>query len=366
MGEPVLAYFLFLCSAPLLAAAGLVSGRSFTNVVATLGTIAISALFAAVLGVWISSLFESRSRGVGLIATIGIYLVGVLAYEFWGISPYALLAALSPVRGLKELTGEVSRQSGLDFGVHVPWALLTALMYVIVGAWLTVMLVRNIRKDLDDLYLLSRWQSVLLIATANLMLWATFNTRWATLTPLGIAMSFTIFNGPLLFATALTTLSPLERLKAWWRNITNKTLFMNEDGLPWPWILLSSAVAYLFICLALLTWQTTIGYEPKTLLIAGLEMLAIAVFVSRDVLFVQWCRLTRLRAPTSKGLMFLVLYYVFSLVVCLIASLRSERIADFSFGLLTPFSILAIEHQNRTVVLAGISAGIGVQIVASL
>ena len=69
-------------------------------------------------------------------------------------------------------------------------------------------------------------------------------------------------------------------------------------------------------------------------------MAAVLIFVTRDVLFLQWCRLTRLRAPLIKGALYLCLYYIASLVFTFVFSVRSELDGRIVYSLLTPAGAL--------------------------
>lgn len=366
-GEPIMAHFLLACTMPITLAAGIKSGISARHVVATIAMIALSGVVAALLGTWLSSLFESRSRGIGLIATLSIYFTIAFGWRLWDTTPYGFMVAISPVSGISELIGDpATRRSALLFGHDVSWWIVTVLLYLIVAIWFVLMLARNLKNDLDDFFLLSRLQSVILIAVANLVVFATYDP-FLNLNAIQIAKSISGMAIVPLLAIGVMTLSPLERLKAWWRTVNGGgTWVLHEDGLPWTWIALSAALTYAFVCLELTSWRNKVGYDSRAYQLAALQMLTIAVYVGRDVLFVQWCRLTRLRAPTSKGLAFLLLYYSCSFVIAAIFSTSSERVANFLLGLLTPVSAIAVNPGDKNLMFPGIYAGIGLQLLVAI
>src|SRR5437660_3657509 len=75
LGEPVLAYFIVVCCLP-IALLGCLLGRVRLGNIAEADLLIISgAVFLGMAGLWLSSLFESRGRGVGLIGTFGLYLI---------------------------------------------------------------------------------------------------------------------------------------------------------------------------------------------------------------------------------------------------------------------------------------------------
>src|SRR5215470_5333816 len=109
-------------------------------------------------------------------------------------------------------------------------------------------------------------------------------------------------NGVILFAIGLASLTPHERLKIWWRNRSKvpSNLF-SEDGLPWPWVALSAVVAYALLVWGLLAWRLSLDFHTRTFGIAAAQLLVVLVFITRDVLFLQLCTLTRMRQPIVKG-----------------------------------------------------------------
>ena len=63
------------------------------------------------------------------------------------------------------------------------------------------------------------------------------------------------------------------------------------------------------------------------------------IFVTRDIMFIQWCTLTRFRQPVVKGFLFLCLYYGAAAVIIAIASISGETPATAAMHILTPVGI---------------------------
>ena len=72
------------------------------------------------------------------------------------------------------------------------------------------------------------------------------------------------------------------------------------------------------------------------LISSALQLLTQALFVTTDVLFLQWRRLTRMRAPLLKGVLYLGLYYTGAIIVTVVASVQAEGSATTLSGLLLP------------------------------
>ena len=59
----------------------------------------------------------------------------------------------------------------------------------------------------------------------------------------------------------------------------------------------------------------------------------------RDVLFLQWCMLTRLRQPIVKGVLYLGLYYAAATVITVLAAVSSQNAGHWVMALLTPVQV---------------------------
>jgi hypothetical protein len=239
------------------------------------------------------------------------------------------------------------------------------------GAWLWLMLVRNLKRDYPEIRPLSRWQAVGCAAFLNFLIYALlrpaasvgFQERMGWFTDgKAVALFVVAMNGLFLFLMGLATLSPQERLKVW-RRTADKRNFFADDGLPWPWLSVSAVVAYALMVWGLLAWNHTLPLEATTLQAAGIRLLLVLIFVTRDVLFLQWCMLTRLRQPVVKGVLFLALYYAAAAVVTALAAVSSEHAARTMLALLTPIQVFDPEIKGLAfpgITYAGLLLQVGV------
>lgn len=91
-------------------------------------------------------------------------------------------------------------------------------------------------------------------------------------------------------------------------------------------------------------------------MIGLLLYLVVGLFVTRDILFLQWCRLTRLRAPLLKGILYVGLYYVAITVLGSVLGIFSEARSRAVYALLTPVGAFFvgsagnIPHENHLLV----------------
>jgi hypothetical protein len=344
LGEPVLAYFIVLCCLPITLLAALLGHVTWRSVVSGYLLILLSALFIGLAGLWVSSLFESRSRGVGLIGTFGLYLLFGFAGKISENSHFPGFAAFSPLTGLAPILDNDGRgYVAAIFGSPVSWLLMSTLLYVAFGGWLVLMLLRTLKKDFDQIRPLSRWQSVGCAAFLNFTFYALFSPGWRdnSMSARQFATLMVFVNGIILFAMGLVTTTSYERLKVWWRTRSQKGLSLfAEDGPPWPWLVLSGTAGYLLLVWGLIAWKNVLGFDRETLEAGFVQFLAVSTYVTRDVLFIQWSRLTHMRAPVLKGFLYVSLYYIAAVILSAVFGVRSKAAGSTVLALLTPAGVL--------------------------
>lgn len=343
LGEPVLAYFGTLCALPLTSWAGLAAGFSLWTMVSTYVALLAGALFLGLCGLWLSTLLETRSRGIGMIGALALYAVTALLYQAKS-SWFPGLAGFSPLTSLHAVL-----ELGFDgrgmvyptlFGHTVSWFVMSLLLYGSFGGWLSVMLVRNLKRDYSEIQPLSRWQAVGCVGFLNFVFYALLTTTELSLKSSDVATFMVEVNGFILFAIGLATLTPPERLRVWWRGRSEgSSSIFSENGLPWPWLAASAIVAYALLVWGLMAWKPSLNFSPDSLRIAGLQLLVVLIYITRDILFVQWCTLTRLRQPVVKGFLFLCLYYVAAAVVVAMSAISGRNSALAALNVLTPIGI---------------------------
>jgi hypothetical protein len=375
LGEPLLIYFAVLCAAPITLIAGLAGGLSFVTVISVFIFLAATAIFLGLAGMWISTLLESRTRGVGLIGALAIYGLSMAAY---GMHDSGLpgFAAFSPIVGFADLLGaapgsSLHRVSAVLFGHAIPWLLMGLLLCGSFSAWLALMLIRNLKRDYPEIRPLSRWQAIGCAAFLNFLIYALLvpaigdDGRGGWFRNAGdVAMFAVAMNGLILLLMGLATLTPQERLKVWRRKrSTGASKMFADDGLPWPWLAISGVVAYALMIWGLLAWDHALPVEMSTLQSSAIRLLIVLVFVTRDVLFLQWCMLTRLKQPVVKGFMFLFLYYAAAGVIAGLAGVSSHDAANTALGLLTPVQVFDTDVKGL-VFPAATYAGLMLQLVA--
>jgi hypothetical protein len=226
------------------------------------------------------------------------------------------------------------REGATIFGAHVPWLLMSLLLYGTFGAWLVLVLLRTLKKDYDQMKTLSRREVLGCAAFLNFTMYALFLPRpWYRMDAIGFTKFMVGMSGLVLFGMGLAMLTPIERLKVWWRTRNGA---LADDGLAWPWLAMSVVVGYGTLVCGMFAWRHHVGFEREALMTGLLLYVVIGVYLTRDILFLQWCRLTRLRAPVLKGLLYVGLYYVAATVLVTSLNVSSEARGRAVYALMTP------------------------------
>jgi hypothetical protein len=211
--------------------------------------------------------------------------------------------------------------------------------------------------------LLSRWETVSCVLFVNVLFAALFHPPTErSLSSYGFVALIVTLNTVLLLTLGLATVTSPERLKAWWRERSNYrlTLFA-ENGLPWAWLALSAVSAYAVMAFGLVYWKSALNWEPVTFGRGAIQLLIVSLFVTRDVLFIQRCRLSRMRAPIVKGVSYLILYYAAAGAIAIGIAVNSENAAQTVVNILTPTSAFD-SSVNGNFLTPSIFVGIALQI----
>ena len=332
-GAPLMAYFALACTLPFTLGLALYVGFSLLAVAATYLMLLLLAVVLSLAALAISMMTDRPRAGELLL------LLALFGFPAWasmigasGDSAFPGLTAILVVVGLLSLYHvppdpymPVTHLTHVPFfGFQVPSLFVSVVLYSSAGAWLLLMLLRNLKKDREDIRLLSRWQIVGLTVYLNLLLFALLDLRTipsnssqsASLSD--IAFGYIGLNFLILWVVGLASLTPPARLRSGWvRSSSSAAFHWSEDGLPWPWMAASALAAFLVFLLEAVVARHFIPFSewPLGRLVAGL--LVLLVFAVRDVLFLQWCVVKGFRSPVVKGILFLFLYYitVFTLVV---------------------------------------------------
>lgn len=347
LGAPLMAYYAVACSLPISLLAGNLAGYSLRTLFWTCVLMVVFALFVGLMALWGSMQVERSSAGaVGLLALFPIsFAFGFSETPFPGFGAISIFPAIF---SLFDPTARFGRVTPTFFGLPVSNVVLTLLLYAAFGAWFVLMLTRNLKKDLEEIRLLSRWQAVGFAAFLNVLFYAFLDPKrvgtepaYDRVRPDEVATVAVGLNWLILLAIGIATLTPHEKLKVWWRKrTTGAEPYLSSDGLPWPWLVATALIAYAMLAAEAWGLRSSLALEQWQLGSAALQLFGFLVFTTRDILFLQWCSLTRMKRPVVKGLLYLGLYYTAAGIITAVVSIGSSSQSRFLLGLLTPFGLL--------------------------
>jgi hypothetical protein len=368
-GAPLMAYFTVAVSAVVAFLSGLGERVPIGAMIATYILLFVFSVFISLCGLLVSMVIE-KPRAAGMLFILLFFGTGPMTAIGFSVaaSPFPGLAALGLLPGLLPLYNPLGNHpiSAPFFGAQIPYLALSVALYASIGAWLVIALVRNLKREREEIQLLTRVQALGFAAYLNFLFLGFLNPkapdyffRNEGLVP-AVMLGFLLMNQTLFYIVGLTTLVPAERLKIWYRELLAKQKsYLAEEGLAWPWMLIAGGTAYIGVVLCGIVIQSVAQrtWSPGALLISVLVLL---VFAIRDVLFLQWCLLTRMKSPLGKGIGLLWLYYFAAFVVSGFfsgAMWRSGRNAPGIFAFLTPVGAWAPSNVD------GVVAGLLFQII---
>ena len=366
LGGPILAYVIYACALTVIIPAGLAGGFPLSAILVTILLSVCLALLLGLAGMWVSMLVEKINRGAGVLLIFFLWPLVAMGLTPAARGPLPGFNCLSPLPAILWAHGERSYwgQTGHVpvFGVHVPYALVTLLLYATLAGWLALMIVRNLKREMEEIRLLSRWQAIGFAFYINLLFYAFLDLREVLRVP-GNGMAITwmglLLTGATTAMVGLATLSPPERLKIWTRRReAGEEGYLSEDGLPWPWMIVTAAMGFAMLAVQAVAIRGA-GPGEFNLTYAGIAALHLLAFSMRDILFLQWCKLTRMKSPVSKGVLLLVLYYFAAGIVIFVAANVSDKEGLFAARVLTP--MFYFEKPDLTAAAAGMLTGVAVQ-----
>lgn len=318
-GAPLMAYFTVGVSVVVAFLSGLGEHVPVRAMVATYVLLFVFSVFVSLCGLLMSMIIE-KPRAAGLLVVLVFFLwpLGLIGFAGGNNSPFPGIAALGLIPGLIPLyTSQITTpMSAPFFGMPVPFLILSIGLYASFGAWIVMALVRNLKREREEIQLLTRFQALGFALYLNFLFLGFLNPKApdyffrdnATMMP-AVMIGFLLMNQTIFYIVGLTTLVPAERLKIWYREfLAKQTSYLAEEGLPWPWMLIAGAMAYIGMMLCGIIIQSVAQriWSPGATL---LSVLVVLVFAIRDILFLQWCLLTRMKSPLGKGIALIWLYY---------------------------------------------------------
>jgi len=318
-GAPILAFAAMGTTAIVSFFIGLVEGIPVTAITASYAILFAFTIFVSLLGLLVSLLVDrARVAGLVFVVLVGAVMFSVLSYASAG-SPFPGLIALGITPGLTNLYE--SRDAGTVpfFGAQVPTLLVSFVLYLSLSAWVALAVWRNLKKDREEVRLFSNLQAVCFSVYANVFLLGFVSPNTAT----QFSVSFSTENATIVFlavnlmifyAVGLATLTPAERLKIWYRgvrDVIHRTgpMFSN-DTLFLPWVVVAALITCAGYATLVFLLREIAPADDWLIQRVLVSILILFLFAVRDLLFIQWLLLTRLRNTLPKAVGIVTLYYI--------------------------------------------------------
>jgi hypothetical protein len=376
-GAPVLAYFFFLTTLPLTLFVGVLAHYSPAAIVVSEALILLTAVVTGLIGLLLSTKLEKPNLLTLILLLIFGWPLVATAVQPWG-GDFPALRAIVPIRPIALMHGiEVgpefySKFGKLDppllFGHPVAWWLATVLLQGSVAFWLCLMILRAIKKAPRHSKLLSPWQALGFSLFVQFMFFALLNMRsprysGTIIRATEIAEYFQFFTFMLLAFIGSLSLTSADEQKVWFRgHRQGKRMLIDEHGPAWPTILLSAVISLLLLSIYVAGIGKSV-FDPWDWKKVAAQVAIMAIFITRDVTFLQWCKLTRMRRPLLQGMLFVGLYYFAAASIIVAASfyrLWSDRLSVA----LTP--MLTFDRFTREWPVSAAAIGMGIQIVITV
>jgi hypothetical protein len=308
-GAPLIGYVAVGATIPIGMISGIAAGYQLMQVVSVYLFLVCLVLFLSLVALLFSMLASKLQTGFGL-AVVPLSMLSLL--PGLGSSPLPGLAGGSPIYVVAELLGngrDVYARDAVLFGFPVSLVVAAGILYATFGAWIFVMLLRNIKKEPGNIQLLSRMQLIGFALFCNVVLYAFLD---APAQSPGVIMTLVfLINGVLLYVIGMMALTPPERLREWWRSSRGwPWAIFAEDGISWPWVAVVAVAAILLYGLANVALLGDAGSGVEGMKRVSMSLIIVALFSVRDSLFLQWCQFHRFRQPLVAGGLYIGLYYL--------------------------------------------------------
>lgn len=332
-GAPLMVFFVFLCFIPAAVVGAVAARSSWTIILAAyvlliLGSIVYDA-FALVI-----SLFLRRGAVTwAILAFLAVVLVSSTGsydmpstFVFGPVSPFAAVSlaqqnSWSISSGTKFNGVPFNMFRDLFFGLPVHHALVLFVFYLTILAWLIPAVSRNIKRDPASYELYTPAQALGFICYLNFILLAFCQFAHPNMFWNGISWNFNILPTPpfdvqsaliminifLFFIFGFVLLRNRNRMRRRLHGIEAAPVAL-ESIWPAPYIFLGAILVGAAMILVI-QWKRDPSLE-WSLAVAIFRVIFFAVWLSRDLLFLQWMNLRRGRHPLLLGVLYLIAFYV--------------------------------------------------------
>lgn len=316
-GAPATAYFAVLCLFP-AAVVGAVVGRVRPSFFfAACAVILLGSVCAHAFAVVLSMQLERGGSSAAMLAFLLVLgLVSTPVYASFRIHQLSPFFATSLV---DEISWQAVPDAGRDgveawvppgftdvfFGRPIHHVFVMIIVYLTILAWYLLAISRNIKRDPAVYELFSPVQSLGLVLYVNLLLVGFFH--WRDSAPHADQATLLTLNLFLFFTLGLILMRRRDQLRRRLREIGNRATGWLAALWPAPYLLVGWTLMGLAV--TAVARMQRIPNAPWNTGLALFMVAFLALWVVRDVLYLQWINLTRIRRPLVMGFLYLIVFY---------------------------------------------------------
>jgi hypothetical protein len=366
-GAPILTYFIVLCLMPIAIFAAALGHAPVVLVVEAYAIVVVGCIAFHLLALLVST---TLGRGVSAIAVLPyLVLVAFTSVDFFASQGTALSASastwtihqLNPFAASAMFERDTPRAlSDLFFGASVPHFVLLMVIYVTLIAWFLLAIIRNLKRDPAVYELYSPPQAFAFAIYLNVLVLGFFNWK----APLGMPI---IVDNQLKGFNTLPPRQVEEMLLAgvfWLFALLGVVLLRNRERVrrriqvlgdraagfgaalwPAPYVLSGIIVAGLGILELIRVYRNVAGVDWDW----GLALVTVAFFalwLARDLLYLQWMGLRRTRRPLASAVIYLIVFYTCIGIILGVARVSSRPSAAPYSAALIPSGVSSLRVSD--------------------
>jgi hypothetical protein len=347
-GAPVLSYYLALCLMP-AAIVGAAVGRASPSFVAAAYVIVLLGAIAFHAAMLVLSLVVRRDAAA-TIAVLAIVFLGRLPGTFLagGMTSLLSMGSLTPFFAgtlLSQTSWAVNAgdaafryspfgpptTTDVLFGWPVHHFFVLVVLYLSFTAWCLLVVSRNIKRDPGAYELLTPREALAFTVYLNLILVGFL--RWSTMDALTALGALVGVNVVVFFVCGLALLRG--------RDYVRRALARGTTALPpaWPGLYLGGGLLATGLVLVAALSARNVWTAPEDAGVAVLRIALCAVWVARDLAYLQWVSLLPRSRSVLTGLLSLAIFYI-AVAAYVISQHLAQAHGSAVLGVFVPGAVL--------------------------
>jgi hypothetical protein len=328
-GAPAMAYFVTLCLLPAALIGAVSAGIRPSVLLVAYGILLFGSIVYHALALVISLFLERGSATTAVILYLLVIAASSIPDAASGILTLREVSPFFAYNFVEETIHGPSRFASVSsvasiphpfsdsfLGLPVHHGLVLALLYLVFFGWFLLALSRNIKRDPSTYQLYTPAQALAVACFLNLILLGFF--RWASIgvdaplkfliLPFDAEAMLLAWNVCVFFILGIALLRNRTLVRRRLHDVDRAVSPAWESLWPAPYVLLG-VILVGSVATAAVHWK----HNPKfdwSLPVAAFQVTFLAVWLIRDLLYLQWMNLRRGRRPLVMGVLYLIVFYV--------------------------------------------------------